>query len=652
MGNENSKINQNPKIKQNQYPNSFIPDFLPNPILSESEPINILKYDLKLLTDKILEIPFPNEFLCISCLSLFSISILSIEFFFNSLKKINLSTFSISRFERGRLVCIGNIETLLLCTPNNFNGSYFIEKFLRWCGGPTPITRMICLYKINKEYSSILINNFEGLGFGIIETDFIEDIFLYTIIIIQSNYNDKDIFFDFINNGGCIICLGIINKPILINNYISKYGLSFLKIPLNNNFKKLNHINNYNIQILSSFNQHLIDFQNNFNDIIEDLDFFKLFSLILLNEIKNSSIEHNFTELFYTCLDYLEKNNSFQQNLYFINENQQILAEILHLIYCHSKPDSELLHNLSEKFLGISLNIDFDELEFIITLNGNQWEDTGIWIQPSNLIILQCEKYIPEGEFLIGCHNYIPFEKKGPWKRFPFITSKFKMFDKFKEFSSPFGGILIYIPSNNEIINNKKSFKLNISEGAYYPFYKIEKNDQFELKKDNKFPWGQINTKYFHFYLPKKSFPNINLLNFCNNIDQLLIDLNNLLGLSINNPFKIVFDIEFPNNLIINYPIYLNIDFISLIFNFFIKKIFYLFLNIIFNILNNFKNFNDFYLSLTIYITFYFFNQKFSNLNLNELLPFNIPNNYEKISNYFLKKDFLSTFIEINLDNL
>ena len=292
MGATHSTPKAKPKLLP---PDGNAPDPLPQPILTDVDPNQTLQYDLNLLLKVIDAIPRASGCKPLSVFGQFSIPVITstAKFDQNSELKLKFAKIAISRHEMGRIIAFGNISTIISCTADNPKHTLFIQKTLRWIGGPHPTTRMLCLYRIDPKYQRQLKTNLEGLGFGIDITDTIENIMNYTIVFVQSNCEDDPRFIDFITEGGGLFVVGVDDVNIPINGTLQKVGLSYfpqaIEFEDDELMDDINPKQPYEMLEKAKIDEHISVFKNVVNNNLQNDETFNFLSGIVMQETLASS---------------------------------------------------------------------------------------------------------------------------------------------------------------------------------------------------------------------------------------------------------------------------------------------------------------------------------------------------------------------------
>ena len=90
-------------------------------------------------------------------------------------------------------VFMGKEKDIKDCSQDSENDIVFLENFLRWSGGPSPIVRIALLYKLGDELAETLRDLMTGLGFGFeIQNEGPIDFQKYVMIFANSDITETD----------------------------------------------------------------------------------------------------------------------------------------------------------------------------------------------------------------------------------------------------------------------------------------------------------------------------------------------------------------------------------------------------------------------------------------------------------------------------
>ena len=234
MGCQHSSVAVEPPRKMSERPSTLrVPPFYSGDY--EIDPEELLKFDLRMILNKIKKIPRPKYIHPIACIGEMSNPLILEKVIIDEDQnpiEVIFPAIGFARLEMGRVLCLGSFEILALCDESDENYVLFIENLLRWAGGPNPMVRNALVSNGIGEYSDDILFNLRGLGYAleIMKDNMVIDYTKYSFLIVESAFQNTDGMVDFLINGG-----GLIVAPsptdaknrFNINSVISQAGIAF-----------------------------------------------------------------------------------------------------------------------------------------------------------------------------------------------------------------------------------------------------------------------------------------------------------------------------------------------------------------------------------------------------------------------------------------
>lgn len=557
------------KVKMQVQENMNAPDSLIQPDLTEADPTQTLTIDLRILLKPIEIIPHPSPMRAIYNFALFSTSVLTSRIKIENLENIEIkySQIAISRYVNGRVICLGHMSILTSCLPSIPTKSLYVEKMLRWIGGPRPITRMLCLYKVDEKYREQLKTNLEGLGFGIDFSDSIERYTDNTIILVQSNMEPDPGLIDFVAAGGGLIVCGVDDSEPKINPTISQLGLCFLEYPHaffdDESVEDIKPLKNFEDLQDANLDEHIRVLKQLHQQSPDNIEGIKALATIIAEEVKyaatiNTHYAIDICDSFGSIVQsYIQKDDG----KYGISEISKILIKLI----CNCAQLVPLnffsQFDFSNRFLGASMNSDCQQVTISLSFQDKGWYSTGLWIQPGYLSQVQFDTRVPNCELIIGCHVFNGLNNEPPWNRFPLQCVRKQVTDRFMEIASPYGGMVFFNPSQQEIIEKNRSIHVTFSDAVKYPTCILGKPDSWKNTYTEEVPWGEVITKTI---IISARVQHINMMENMESqmqyIDSLINNIVENSGYTASRKFRLIFDAEFPQKMTNDYPITVDIQ--------------------------------------------------------------------------------------------
>lgn len=516
-------------------------------------------------------LPLPEELVPVICLTDFSFPLAIQSFICES--DDTSQTFPVLGISEvpggGRITCIGHIDLLADCKPENAEYLAFLENLLQYLAGPRPPSSSVCLLAIKPQVMAMLHQNISGLGYQIETKSKPVNLEKYCIIITTSDVEFGEEIKNYIKNGGGLICCAperYIPNQFRLNRILTSFGLGFLDINFSLPLAKKNTMRtNYHANEMERFSFPYLS--ERFIQILDEPHKIENIDEIIVSlrfqcnclEISDNPFAAKVAKKISEYLD--KKIEVNEEEEFFIDKESTLviylLADLMNKVDPHVFEST--VQNKFNVFPGWYSTVKPSDYEIKAGFRTNCWFSTGLYLPPGSIGQLECEDSLNDYYLQIGAHAQNIFEKETPLKRFPFLVQRYNLQSKTLDFSSPFGGIL-YIITENYNPSNLNRFKLHFSNVVRYPYFRGQ-NTGAEFT-DNDPPWCELQTTTTCFTLPTIELRKIDDINrFSNFFDNLVKKVLVFIGFKLKRRFRIVFDIEIPEEgSDSSYPIYFSID--------------------------------------------------------------------------------------------
>ena len=543
------------------------------------------------------KLPRPDTVYGVSCLSTqsFPLSAAPLKFDDSDLGEICLPTIGVALHEHGRVMCIGNIEILTDCKPDNAEFLAFMENILRFASGPRPASAMVLLLDIDRTDAELIQKNISGLGFGIerfprcaessdhsqqaspstSDAEIAPNFAKYSVVLTMSDTVFGPQLYDFVKNGGGLICCAR-NQPeteiIIMNKYLAKCGISFFNKnivmpPSNKSIMKIlirsHELEPFTFPYQAMVYQELL-MQNNYNPDI-NLLFVSVTYLMLYLLCFERDENDILTDICNASFDFLIQTKFMQPDGMFFSLPQRIVAMLLselfnHLPVTHFEQkflcqEFDDFHTTDLDSFNFDLSVPFpgefvpeapESISIKLTIQTSNWHSTGLYLPAGYVSEVTVEDQInTDSVFIqIGSHSESLIETDGPWKRWPIVIQKFPLITGKFKIGSPFGG-LIYIVNQSHCQPTRIGLNFtNVVRSIYFS----DSNTDFQILPDTHYPpWGEIQTRHVCFTLPTNEFIKINdIQSFPNFFDSLVQSVFAFTNFKPKRRFRIVFDYGLP----------------------------------------------------------------------------------------------------------
>ncbi|KAH0791390.1 hypothetical protein GPJ56_004694 [Histomonas meleagridis] len=544
---------------------------------------------VKLVTQGISKVPKPSLTIPVLCLKPNSgpISVGQVCLQKGEKTDIHLPFMTFSLYTNGLAVVLGSIEILAQCVSSNTETSFFLENMIRSVSCVNRNLYKIGILAIPKKLSNQIVVNLQSFDFQVevLEDVTEETIMRHHIIICTDQWNKPQLIRSFLDEGGGVI-IGAsrtldsfqYSQDTPMNDLLWDLGVGFshykvLIFPLASKFV---HLKQYSKNIKFTF----FELAQHFTKLIEDYDHLQLLDIDntithLRYHIATLRCEENdeIKSLSDASWALLDNTNACGKG---VNSTPPFVCPniIQSLVFALI---SELLPKLparyyegvdrSYPFPGKSGEVELEDFEIHAEFSCGGWFSTGLYLPPGVVATVSIEEVIPIGlSVQIGCHTTSLVSQQGPWNRWGVIYQTYDIVNQKVEFSSPFGGI-IYIVAEDFLADRSIEFDVTFTNVVQHPMYSISDPELInDITTD--VPFGEIETQFVIFSLPTKTLNTIpNIEEFCDFFDSLLDDLFVFTNDESLRLFRVVFDIQIPDDgPICDYPIVFDYSYMKGIF--------------------------------------------------------------------------------------
>lgn len=489
---------------------------------------------------------------------------------------------SLNYAPESKIICFAHIQMLSAACFDDEDTLRFMLNGLAYLdrGGLKP---KICLYQFPERYESEAIRSIEHVGItihrGTEETDIRQfDIVLTTTLVDFSNTEIRNMFTEFLANGGGLACF-YCPRPnydntmdIPANKFLIDYGLGFSHCTLSTNGSSrisvqvpptIESLTQCTLASLTESYIKLIQSDEVDPGTLDDTVTALRYHVVLLDE-RERDIP---VKLDRASWEYLQKTGYRTQEGIAAEVSQSIVIVLMSDVMAKVPIEQIRVSPEAEWFPGLCHDCERDTYNLSIRLHDEAWTSTGLWIQPGVVSTVTCKNPPPGVHIQIGCHTDFLLVKPGPWKRWPDIVSHFHMEDGETKIASAYGGI-VYVYSSKgadgEDTDFKEPPKISVSFNGFskYPRAIYQKPEVWEKTKDFDTPWSELSSKSVIFTMPSDVLRRIEDVDrLCVQIDRLVEMISNFMSYHVVRPFRVVFDLQKADDSAeCGYPIILPID--------------------------------------------------------------------------------------------
>ncbi|OHT09371.1 hypothetical protein TRFO_21670 [Tritrichomonas foetus] len=504
-------------------------------------------------------------------------------------------------YNNSRIVCFSQVQYLFSKNLRLADTTKVVTNCIEWAGGGKNTMMPILILGFGKQTHQIIQKNLQDLGFFVESGNFTTDFRNYKVIVIPTNIRLDDSriakFSDYIENcgGGLIVMYQHDDSTYLktaynnpINKILIKYGLAY-------SYCLLNEYDDSetadNIQVNSSY---LYNTDMNFISVIyrlkatlkqtnlemsflDDLVATLKYYVAACDEVIH---ENELNDIFNSIWEFLERTNYNSQDGICENIIQKIVVVLLLEIYGKMLPKNIKPIPYADFFPGKTGKVKMlKKQELTFQMHDDEWIRTGLWLPAGIVGTIECNSEKCRNiQIQVGSHHESLVIQNDQWKRWPSIVTIKQVQENTTEFATPFGGILYLTYNIDHILEsmsedyceNNFTFDMTFSNFCKYPIYDFDNEDIWKETKNLDIPMSEIYMKNIIFTLPTEYIMKISNFDIIRDTFQLIIcEIEKFHHYKVNHPFRIVFDIDLPENEpVCGYPMIFNItDINSILFD-------------------------------------------------------------------------------------
>ncbi|KAH0786891.1 hypothetical protein GPJ56_009268 [Histomonas meleagridis] len=249
------------------------------------------------------------------------------------------------------------------------------------------------------------------------------------------------------------------------------------------------------------------------------------------------------TDISEMCIGYLKKSGSqiFDKSF----TANYLLSGILLDIFPKLPPEAVTPFPGYELFPGQCGDVELADFSMKLNISNETWTSTGLYLPAGKVSIVECDP----SDFLnlqIGAHHESLALKQPPWKRWPSIVFAFSLNKDTTDVVSPFGGP-VYI-ATSQLQSGQKTLDFTFKGFVKYPRVVYGDPSIWESTKDIDVPIGEIQCENVIFTLPTSYMKDLDFDKIFDVIGKLIREIATFLSYEINDPLRVVFDIDLPED--------------------------------------------------------------------------------------------------------
>ena len=484
--------------------------------------------------------------------------------------------------EKGRVVAIGHIAVLTMCTSNDTEAAAFFENVLRFAGGGLRNSYRVLLCGLPPKLEQVIRKNIRSFDFPCdVAPDFeFTSRERYQVVVVTTAYAHPEKVYEFLKVGGGVVVAGIIPapgdridmRPVLLRCGIGIPDCQLVfgapgKDSLPVRYKRVD-------ELLERAFPGLCD------RFIEVTAQGKKAALEVIDPLV-TTIRYHLTTMKPNDSDLLGylwaagwKFLDDTGGSYIPGEGvvcPQLVHSITYVLI------SELLNVMDPKYLknwdrsmpfpGRCGNIELQDFATTVEIPCDGWFSTGLYLPPGVVAVVSLESIPPSCEIQIGAHSECILSRRVPWKRWPTVITHFAIEKNELRIASPFGGI-IYITTYDFDSQEPLRVSLNFHGITRYPMFMVGNPQVWEETAHYDVPWGEMETQCLVFVMPSERLRAIpDKDEVCMWLDSLVVSVLQFTSDESMCLYRVVFDIDvLEQGSLEIYPIFMKLEAIEALF--------------------------------------------------------------------------------------
>jgi hypothetical protein len=479
----------------------------------DSNPEDVVAMDFACIATEATDVPLPSSFIPLCCFSdlctpFFPFRVATTD---GVILPVSLPLLALGRYEFGRAAVLGSAELLTKCSPESEADTVFLENFLRWVGGPSPVTRTMLLYDLQPDLSERLLVLLDGLGFGLEvlrASEGIVDFERYIAIFVCSDCLLISEIREFLSVGGAVVCFPAAADcagRFAMNDVLADAGVGFVTADF---FLVRPEADRIKIPAVYTPGEGECLLVNQI----------ELFAGILRNSPVEMSILSPWATLLGAVVSIMRVGQCSrlaslaEAILIYLNRTRfqspeghvglSPVHEVLVKLQCDvfQKLSAQALAGFEVATPFVGQATQFSDSEILTMRATHQgWSSTGLWLTPGTLCSLSMSREAPMTVIAqIGAHTLDLRTGNGPWERWPSLSITRVVTGRQGSIASPFGG-LVYLMVHPP---NSRSFEIEFSEACRIPFHKHGDIEVWQATHNCQVPWAELQTPNLILTIP------------------------------------------------------------------------------------------------------------------------------------------------------
>ena len=487
---------------------------------------------------------------------------------------VSLGIAAVAHYERGRVLCVGQINFIVECTSENAEAAVFLENAVRWAAPNVMGTIRVCLLGLSASIAPQIQKNLGGFGFHVSLRDEPTDLERFNVILCSSDCKFGVELREALKRGAGLICgAAEAETPnrFAMNSLLVEAGLGFPQCflvvgPLNASTVKLTL--SYTAMSKITLKSQAARFEEMVKGKdINQIDVGELDNVIsalryhigVMFQEKNEILEH----LADIALEALENSNCYENGVFCSTLVQSVFVALITDLMMKLPASYFAGKDHSQLFPG---PIGIPELvteTISVNYTNDGWFTTGMYLPAGHVAKVAVTGDVTETMAIqVGSHTEVLSTGQSGLLRWPSVVNIYRIGPEEFEIGSMFGGIVY-------LVNDAKGegcVNITFTDVCKYPLWSEGGWNGTETLEA---PVMEIVTSYVVFTMPREYMEKIpDVSEFVMNIDSFIENVVHFTSYVPDKPFRVVFDVELPvEGPICGYPIVLSYETIDNIIN-------------------------------------------------------------------------------------
>ena len=482
---------------------------------------------------------------------------------------------AVAHYERGRILCVGQINFFVQCTSENSEAAVFLENSVRWAVPNVMGTIRVCLLGLSSAVAPQIQKNLSGFGFHVSVREDCRDLERFNVILCASDCKFGVEIREALKRGAALICGAADTEGpgrFALNSLLVETGLGFPQCflvvgPLNSTMVKLTlsytQMSKITLRKQAALFEEMVHGKDSEEINVGELD--NVISTLryhigVMFQEKNEILER----LADVALEALVSSDCYMNGVFCSTLLQSVYVALLTDLMMKLPASYYAGKDHSQLFPG---PIGIPELiteTISIPYTNDGWFTTGMYLPAGHVTKIAVTGDVTDTMAIqIGSHTEVLNTGQSGFLRWPSVMNMYRVGPEEVEIGSMFGGVIY-------LVNDAKgegTVDITFNDVCKYPVWI---NGSWNGSEECSAPIIEIATSYVIFTMPRDYLEKIpDAGEFAASIDSFVENVVHFTSyVPEPKPFRVVFDVELPSEgPICGYPIVLSYEMLDNIIN-------------------------------------------------------------------------------------